>query len=258
MKSSTLSCRPRRRRWPPTSPGLCHLAPQAPRKFTPDQLVEQVKRWTAEGLAVYCVQESCGFGFVLHRDLVRAGAQSLLITPVALKGRRKTDKLDARALCLRLSRLPGWQPGGAFAHPRPQPRRTTPPRRHAPPPVPQAGSTLPGQSRSRPGGRVLSSEIAASLVGNAQLEEAFGGARRLAAGRVGETARTDPGAGSTAGGAGGAVVVTDRRSATAQRLGRDHAGDTGCGSVRLEALPYPGAPTGRGPVALAHGPLHAG
>ena len=50
------------------------------------------------------MQESCGFGFVLHRQLVGAGAQSLMITPIALNGRRKTDKLDARALCLRLSR----------------------------------------------------------------------------------------------------------------------------------------------------------
>src|SRR5207247_6945887 len=81
-----------------------HLSAQAPRKFTRPPLVEQVKRWTAEGLAVYCVEESCGFGFVLHRELVSAGAQSLLITPLALNGRRHTDKLDARALCLRLSR----------------------------------------------------------------------------------------------------------------------------------------------------------
>jgi transposase len=81
-----------------------HQSPQAPRKFTLDQLVEQVARWTAQGLAVYSVQESCGFGFTLHRRLQAAGAQSLLITPVALNGPRKTDKLDARALCLRLSR----------------------------------------------------------------------------------------------------------------------------------------------------------
>ncbi|MFN0064105.1 MAG: IS110 family transposase [Myxococcaceae bacterium] len=81
-----------------------HANPQAPRKFTNDQLVEQVKRWTTEGLQVFCVQESCGFGFVLHRRLVEAGAQSFLITPIALNGQRKTDKLDARALCLRLSR----------------------------------------------------------------------------------------------------------------------------------------------------------
>ena len=81
-----------------------HASPQAPRKFTPEQLVAQVRKWVAEGLSVYCVQESCGFGFVLHRQLVAAGAQSFLITPIALSGKRKTDKLDARALCLRLSR----------------------------------------------------------------------------------------------------------------------------------------------------------
>lgn len=81
-----------------------HASPRAPRKFTVDELVEQVRRWAAEGIAVYCVQESCGFGFTLHRKLEAAGAQSFLITPVALNGNRKTDKLDARVLCLRLSR----------------------------------------------------------------------------------------------------------------------------------------------------------
>ncbi len=75
-----------------------------PRKFTREQLVVQVQKWVAEGFQIYCVQESCGFGFVFHRQLVAAGAQSFLITPIALNGRRKTDKLDARALCLRLSR----------------------------------------------------------------------------------------------------------------------------------------------------------
>jgi len=81
-----------------------HANPHAPRKFTNDELVAQVQRWVAEGLQVFCVAESCGFGFVLHRRLVEAGAQSFLITPIALNGQRKTDKLDARALCLRLSR----------------------------------------------------------------------------------------------------------------------------------------------------------
>lgn len=81
-----------------------HATPQAPRKFTPDQLVLQVQKWVAEGCTVYAVAESCGFGFVLHRQLVAAGAQSFLITPIALNGKRKTDKLDARALCVRLSR----------------------------------------------------------------------------------------------------------------------------------------------------------
>jgi transposase len=81
-----------------------HAALQAPRKFTREQLGVQVAQWLAEGFQVFCVQESCGFGFVLHRALIAAGAQSFLITPVALNGKRKTDKLDARALCLRLSR----------------------------------------------------------------------------------------------------------------------------------------------------------
>ena len=81
-----------------------HANPLAPRKFTREQLLAQVNQWVAEGCQVFCVQESCGFGFVLHRELVAAGAQSFLITPIALNGQRKTDKLDARALCLRLSR----------------------------------------------------------------------------------------------------------------------------------------------------------
>src|ERR1017187_7227466 len=81
-----------------------HANPHAPRKFTRAQLVAQVQKWVAEGFQVFCVQESCGFGFVLHRELLAASAQSFLITPIALNGKRKTDKLDARALCLRLSR----------------------------------------------------------------------------------------------------------------------------------------------------------
>ncbi|MBI4661870.1 MAG: transposase [Verrucomicrobia bacterium] len=81
-----------------------HASPQAPRKWTPDQLIDQVQSWVAAGLVVYAVQESCGFGFTLHRRLVAAGAQSFLITPINLNGQRKTDKVDARALCVRLSR----------------------------------------------------------------------------------------------------------------------------------------------------------
>jgi transposase len=87
-----------------------HLGPQAPRKFTRGELVAQVAKWIGEGFQVFAVQESCGFGFVLHRELVEAGAQSFLITPVSLNDRRKTDKLDARALCQRLVR---WVDGNA-------------------------------------------------------------------------------------------------------------------------------------------------
>ena len=87
-------------RWSSAGTPVC----RRPRKFTRAQLVEQVRRWVTEGLQIFCVQESCGFGFVLHRELVAAGAQSFLITPIALNDKRKTDKLDARQLCLRLSR----------------------------------------------------------------------------------------------------------------------------------------------------------
>jgi transposase len=81
-----------------------HASPLAPRKFSRAELVAHVRQQVAAGCQVFCVQESCGFGFVLHRELVAAGAQSFLITPIALNGQRKTDKLDARALCLRLAR----------------------------------------------------------------------------------------------------------------------------------------------------------
>ena len=81
-----------------------HAALQTPRRFTHAALVAQVQKWIAEGYQVFCVQESCGFGFTLHRNLVAAGAQSFLITPMALSGNRKTDKVDARKLCQRLAR----------------------------------------------------------------------------------------------------------------------------------------------------------
>jgi transposase len=81
-----------------------HAALKAPRKFTRPELVAQVRKWVAEGYQVFCLQESCGFGFTLHRELEAAGAQSFLMTPVALNGPRKTDKRDARVLCQRLAR----------------------------------------------------------------------------------------------------------------------------------------------------------
>jgi hypothetical protein len=50
---------------------------------------------------LFCVQESRGPGFVLHRELVAMPEQSRSLTPVALNGQRKSDRLDARALRLR-------------------------------------------------------------------------------------------------------------------------------------------------------------
>ena len=47
------------------------------RWFGEHDFIAQVKKWVAEGFQVFCVQESCGFGFVLHRELVAAGAQRI-------------------------------------------------------------------------------------------------------------------------------------------------------------------------------------
>ncbi len=113
----------------------------------------------------FACRNRCGFGFVLHRQLVAAGAQSFLITPIALNGKRKTDKLDARALCVRLSR---WLDGNRDEL---APIRIPSRGRAAPARRPPAAANFwpadspPGQSRPRPGGRVLPSAIARAAGG---------------------------------------------------------------------------------------------
>jgi transposase len=76
------------------------------RKLTRGQLVTWVKAQVAAGHVVRTVYECCGFGYTLHEQLTAAGAQSLLTTPMrlSLDRRRKNDRLDARELCVRLSR----------------------------------------------------------------------------------------------------------------------------------------------------------
>lgn len=75
-------------------------------KFTRDQLLKWVREQVAAGHAVHTVYEACGFGYTLHAALTAAGAQSLVTTPLRLspERRRKNDRLDARALCVRLAR----------------------------------------------------------------------------------------------------------------------------------------------------------
>jgi len=76
------------------------------RKYTRAQLVTWVKEKVAAGHTVRTVYECCGFGYTLHEQLTAAGAHSLLTTPMrlSLDRRRKNDRLDARELCVRLSR----------------------------------------------------------------------------------------------------------------------------------------------------------
>lgn len=83
-----------------------HQHPQPAQSFTVVRLIQWVREQVAAGHRVCTVYESCGFGYTLHHQLVAAGARSLVISPVRLhtERRRKNDRLDARALCLRLSR----------------------------------------------------------------------------------------------------------------------------------------------------------
>ncbi len=76
------------------------------RKFSREQLIGWVKRQIASGYRVYTVSECCGFGYTLHEQLTQAGAHSLITTPMRLnlERRRKNDRMDARELCVRLSR----------------------------------------------------------------------------------------------------------------------------------------------------------
>lgn len=85
----------------------CDHGPIKPaQKLTRAQLVKWVQAQTAAGHAVHTVYEACGFGYTLHAELTAAGAQSLVTTPLCLspERQRKNDRLDARALCVRLSR----------------------------------------------------------------------------------------------------------------------------------------------------------
>jgi transposase len=86
----------------------CDHGPIPPaRKFSRARLVAWVKEKVAAGHTVHTVYECCGFGYTLHEELTAAGAHSRVITPtrLSLERRRKNDRLDARELCVRLSRF---------------------------------------------------------------------------------------------------------------------------------------------------------
>jgi transposase len=76
------------------------------RKFSREQLLEWVKQKREQGDVVHAVYESGGFGYTLHEELVGAGAHCIVTRPMRLnlERRRKNDRMDARELCVRLSR----------------------------------------------------------------------------------------------------------------------------------------------------------
>jgi transposase len=75
-------------------------------KFTRGRLIQWIAKQVAAGHEVHTVYEACGFGYTLHAALLAAGAHSIVTTPMRLnlERRRKNDRLDARELCVRLSR----------------------------------------------------------------------------------------------------------------------------------------------------------
>jgi len=68
-------------------------------KFCREQLIAWVKQKRALGYKIYAVSECCGFGYTLHEQLLKAGAQSLITTPMRLnlERRRKNDRMASAA-----------------------------------------------------------------------------------------------------------------------------------------------------------------
>lgn len=65
-------------------------------------IVEIVTALTAQEHSVALAQEACGFGYEFHRQLLAAKAQSIVVAPETLNGKRKTDKADSRKLAVDL------------------------------------------------------------------------------------------------------------------------------------------------------------
>jgi transposase len=80
--------------------------PQPAQKFSASGLRDWVKRQREEAEAVWSCYEAGPFGSVLHRQLEALGVHNLVVCPQSwdeLSTGVKTDKSDARALCVRLA-----------------------------------------------------------------------------------------------------------------------------------------------------------
>jgi transposase len=80
--------------------------PQPGQKFSSSGLLEWVKRQREMAEAVWSCYEAGPFGYVLHRQLEAIGVRNLVVCPQSwdeLSTGVKTDKSDARALCVRLA-----------------------------------------------------------------------------------------------------------------------------------------------------------
>ena len=82
--------------------------PKPPQRFRKEALLHWAARLKQHGAEVHAVYEACGFGFGLQRQLSALGIHCYVVCPQKLderKRRVKTDRLDAKALCLKLDRF---------------------------------------------------------------------------------------------------------------------------------------------------------
>jgi transposase len=80
--------------------------PQPPQTFPPSRLPDWVTRQRERAETVWSCYEAGPFGYVLHRQLEALGVRNLVVCPQSwdeLGTGVKTDKGDARALCVRLA-----------------------------------------------------------------------------------------------------------------------------------------------------------
>lgn len=80
------------------------LQPQPAQRFSREGLLAWVARMTGTGGTVHSCYEAGCFGYTLHRELCAAGVDNHVIAPENWCGAAKTDKRDAREMCLRLER----------------------------------------------------------------------------------------------------------------------------------------------------------
>jgi transposase len=80
--------------------------PQPPQRIPTEKYVAWVKQLQARypGAKIHACYEAGPCGYWLHRELKQLGVENHVVAPVALNGRRKNDKRDARALGEQLER----------------------------------------------------------------------------------------------------------------------------------------------------------
>jgi transposase len=80
--------------------------PQPPQRIATEKYVAWVKQLQEKHPAakIHACYEAGPCGYWLHRDLTQLGVKNYVVAPVALNGKRKNDKRDARALGEQLER----------------------------------------------------------------------------------------------------------------------------------------------------------